>query len=132
MTLCYSSESLAAEFSTDSESVSLTVVGNSVLIEGDATGPVVVSTGPTFRPSEPLLFRWAITELSHDAAFGLGDSGDPVRTGAINCMYLSNGDIVLNGVVVRQGPALLDGDELVLYFDPDEGVAAFYVNGVPV
>lgn len=119
-------ESGDVRWGTDSSGVRMVAAGSSVEI--DAAGLEADAFVSMLGGQEgPAVWSWAIAEIDADCAFGI-----QTADGEASFLYASDGRLIVDGSVVRTGPALKAGDSLVLYIDPEEEKAVFLLNGVPV
>jgi hypothetical protein len=133
-----STPSSTVAFATSSAALDLVVAGDSFSV-ATADGQVLaddalITTSPPETLNGPRWFVWEVLELDGLVAFGISDgsAGPIIRAGAVNLYYLSDGRMVVNGVVDRVVGPIVEGDVIGLYLDVAEGVAQFTRNGVPV
>ena len=126
----------SAQFLATSEVVEVERLSNTeaVFTVGEFSEPIFVQMldssvfdGPTYRD-------WTLVDVSgFDVGFGLHLEGDTLfGDGVVNLLYMASGYIIKNGSVLMSAPAMQIGDTVRLWFDPESGVATFYLNGVEV
>lgn len=133
---CTDPLSRPAAFSTNAEGLEITQNDNSVLVTSgiDLESSAWVSSAMAQAVVDAQLFEWVIAEVTHPISVGLvvGADDNDVGEDIINCLYTSDGRLIVDGAVVRTTAPFAAGSTVSLYVDPDSATIVWFLDGVAV